>query len=289
MKKKSIAYNLINALVIIVTIALFYETYRAGFFALFGSETVISIPIIVVTVILVHAFKAARLYLTLYGNGLNRGDFLRTYCKVTPVSVVIPFKLGEFFRMYCYGKEIGSFLKGVVLVLLDRFMDTIALIAAIVFVSIFTGGSMSLITVFLLIFAVFVFVIYLSFPGIYKTWKKYLLREKATPGKLSALKALQNCNLIYEEISGVVKGRGMILFLLSLIAWAIEIGSIALLAGLRGQSGLSNLISDYLLAAMGKNTSDDLKRFVFVSVAVTIVIYVALKAIKVLKGDKGKR
>ena len=46
----------------------------------------------------------------------------------------------------------------------------VTVLIVIIFVSIFTGGSMSLITVFLLIFAVFVFVIYLSFPGIYKTW-----------------------------------------------------------------------------------------------------------------------
>ena len=56
--------------------------------------------------------------------------------------------------MYCYGYQTDNMLKGVVTVILDRFMDTIALVTMIIVVWIASGGVMMPLVYFLLVFLV---------------------------------------------------------------------------------------------------------------------------------------
>ncbi len=288
MNNAKLRYNLINIAVILLTLILFINEYK-NIYEIFREINVIQILIIVVTVFVVHAVKAGRLYFALYGSDIRISDYIKTYCKVTPVSAVIPFKLGEFFRMYCYGKELGKYMKGIVIVLLDRFMDTIALVTMLVLVWIFAGGELTGLVYILLIFLVCALLVYIAFPGVYRFWKKYLLKAKATERKLAALRVFDALNRIYEEITNVTKGRGIILYFLSLIAWAVEIGSIALLTGLFDEGELTGKIAEYLTSAMGSNQSIELKRFIVISVVLMIAIYVIVKGIEMISGKKDKK
>lgn len=276
MKKNNAVYNVVNLTVILMTAALFiYEYYDVR--TIFAGRDIRHIIIIVITVFIVHFIKASRLYLALYGSDIDVRTYTKIYCKVTPVSVVFPFKIGEFFRMYCYGSEIRNLLKGIVTVILDRFMDTMALITIIILVWMFGGGRITVLAYILLLFLLFVLLIYFVFPGVYKSWKKYLLKAAATEQKLKILKMMDLFNNVYQEITSVSKGRGIILYFMSLAAWAVEIGSIALLNGITDNEQLNDGIAAYLSSAMGSGTSVGLKQFIFVSVIMMIAVYAVLK------------
>lgn len=272
-------YNFINIAVILTTAVLFINYYRN-----IGVEFdcgLIHILIIVAIIFVVNAIKVGRLYLVMYGSELKFSEYLKVYCKVTPVSAVIPFKLGEFFRMYCYGKALGNVLKGIVIVLLDRFMDTAALITVIFLVWLFNGGTYiaTFIFIMLVIFLVLVLVVYLVFPGVYTFWKKYFLRAKATEHRISALRMLETLNRIYEEVREISNGRGVILYFMSLVAWSVEIGGVFLQVGMQGNSALNTSISNYLAAAMGNAQSEEMRKFVFVSVIMMMFIYAVIKIV----------
>lgn len=281
-------YRVINILIILATAILFIYDYRYTN-GIFLYTDVFHILIIVLTVLIVHIVKAGRLYLALYGSEISFFQYLKIYCKVTPVSVVFPFKVGEFFRMYVYGHQLRNYLKGVIIVLLDRFMDTIALVTMILFVWAFSGGYVTSFVYVLLVFLGFALLIYAVFPGVHKFWKKYLLKANATEKKLAALKMLDTLQLIYQEITSVSKGRGIILYFMSLLAWLVEIGSIAVLNGLSGTGKLNQKISEYLMSAMSSNQSTEFSQFVFISVILMVVIYVVLKIIELLEGKKNLR
>ena len=277
MGNKGYLNHAINISVILLSTVIFildYEDIRGGFY----NQNCLSVLIVMITVSLVHMVKAGRLYLALYESGLEFTTYLKIYCKVTPVSVVLPWKLGEFFRMYCYGTALGNGLKGMVIIILDRFMDTAALVTAVLLVRTLNGGTITSLVYMLLVFLLFVFLCYLAFPGLYKFWKRNLLREKATNNKLRVLKFLDSLNKIYREIESVAKGRGAILYFLSLIAWGVEIGSITLLNKLDKDIGLSSTISDYLTSALSGGQSNELGQFVFISILFMISIYLVLKA-----------
>lgn len=278
-------YISINILAILITIVLFIKDYK-DVTVIFQGRGLAHILIIVVTVFVVHFIKAGRLYFALYGSNISIGTYLKIYCKVTPVSVVIPFKLGEFFRMYCYGKVLGDALKGIVIVVLDRFMDTLALVSIVFIVWFFNGGNVAAVVYILLLFLVFALFVFYALPGVYTFWKHYILKSRATDGKLLALSMLEAVNRIYEEIKGVSTGRGIILYFMSLLAWIVEIGSVALQIDLLKVKNLNQVIADYLTSAIGSTPTVELKQFVFVSIVMLIVIYSITKLLDILSGRK---
>lgn len=285
MKRLKIKYNFINLFILLITAGIYLYDYGTDL-AIFRGKDIRHILIIITAVAAVHLIKAGRLYLALYGLDISLSTYIKIYCKVTPVSVVIPYKLGEFFRMYCYGSQLGNMLKGIIIVLLDRFMDTTALVTMILLVWIVNGGYVAKLVYILLVFLFFTLLVYFVFPGVYKFWKKYLLGAKATENKLAILKILDTLNAIYQEIINVSKGRGVILYFLSLTAWGIEIGSLVLLSGITREEKSNQTISKYLSSAMGTGVSTELKQFVFVSVILLIVIYIVIKGMEMVIAKK---
>lgn len=279
MNKKKFRYNLINIVIISAALALFICNYR-NTADVFSEAGIFRIIIISITTIMVHGIKSARIYLELYGSNRSFLTYLKTYCKVTPVSVIFPYKLGEFYRMYCYGTTLNNMLKGIIIVLMDRFVDTLALITMILLVWMISGGSLIPIVYILLLFTGFALLIYVTFPGIYIFWKRYFLKAHATERKLMALKFLVKLNAIYEEIRNVSRGRGLILYIMSLAAWGIEIGSLVVLNGAMKSDNVSATIAAYLSSAMGSGVSIELRQFVFVSVIILLLLYLVLECKK---------
>lgn len=229
-----------------------------------------------------------RLYLALYGTGISLQDYLKTYCKVTPVSIMIPFKLGELFRIYCYGIEINNVLKGIVVILLDRFMDTIALITVVFGLCIVMGGHITSLVYLLVFFLIMLTIIYIVFPGLYKFWKKYLIDGKASAHKIWALECIEKINSIYIEIEGVVKGRGILMYAISLVAWAIEIGNVAISTQIVGKTNLISKVNQYLVGSLGKESIPEISNFGFVSIIFMVAFYILMKAINKTKRGSNK-
>lgn len=272
-------YNIINISVILLAVFLFARDYGTTA-KTFSGEGRCVLLILIPTTLMVHAVKAGRLYLALYGADISFFEHIKLYCKVIPVSVLFPFKLGEFFRIYCYGRQIGSGLKGIVLVLLDRVMDTLALVTMMLLVRLFYGGQMTLFVYLLIIFLVVMIFIYYVFPSVYVFWKGYLLRASATEKRLAILKMLEVLNVVYREVENVIRGRGTLLYFMSLAAWGVEIGSVIAMNELSGRSGLDGMITRYFLSAMGVSQSDELRQFVFVSVVLLMAVYVIIKFVE---------
>lgn len=279
MKKHRVVYNTINISVILIASLLFICDYCIDL-EIFDGNLFVIFLIMAMTVIIVHSVKAGRLYLSLYGSNIDFFTHLKLYCKVIPVSVIFPLKLGEFFRMYCYDKQLDNVLKGTVIILLDRVMDTMALVTMLLLVRIICGGRMTLLAYILIIFLVFMLIVYCVFPGVFRFWKKYILRAPATEKGLAALKMLEMLRVVYSEIEGVVKGRGILLYFMSLVAWGAEIGSVILLNEIAGGGGLDTIITDYIMSALGGSQSVELSRFVFASVVLLMVTYVVIKFIE---------
>ena len=274
-------YNIINSFVLGITAIWFiYRFYDIQ--GIFVKSTPISVVSIMGTALLIYGIKFCRLYLALYDAQLGLEICLTTYCKVTPISIILPFKVGEFFRIYCYGRQIGSLLKSVVIILLDRFMDTAALVTAIALVWIFYGERPSVFIYFFLIFLILSVCFYFVFPGIYRFWTRYLLCAKASEHKIWVLKTLESIHTLYSEIENVVKGRGMILYFLSLAAWGIEISNITLINYMTGGNHTGVVISEYLLSAMSRRQSPEFDQFVFISVIGFVLLFWMLWVRKML-------
>lgn len=289
LKKRWTGYYLVNTAVLLITLGLFIRTSE-NIRSVFRDTGIRYILILMIVAYVVHVIKAGRLYLILYGiGGMTFPEYLKMYCMITPVSMVLPFKLGEFFRMYYYGKQLDDPLKGIIIICLDRFMDTIALMVTIFLVWMFNGGNITFLIYFLLLFLLVILVGYFTFPGVCSFWKKYILKAKATEEKLALLRALSSLEHVYQEITDISTGKGMVLCFLSLLAWTVETGSFVILNGIYREDELSQTLSVYLLSAIGIGASMELKQFVFLSVLLMITIYFVIKILEALKKRRTNR
>lgn len=211
----------------------------------------ISCLILFLTVFVVYGLKALRLYLVLAGSGISVREHLRQYCKTAFISIVFPLKLGDIFRAYCYGYTLHTYGKGIMAVLLDRFSDTLALLTILFLILFIQGSGVSVLAYLLLVFMLLLTMLYRIFPGFYQYWNQYLLAKAATAGRLRYLALLYHLHKLYEECRGLVHGRIFGLYLLSLMAWSIEIGGAAAAAQASALSVKSSFVSVYLQSALG--------------------------------------
>ncbi len=284
MEKRKHIYAVINILVLAASLVCFYFSYAGSIQAIrtLPSAYFFLLPVIV---FFVHSIKAMRMYLILYGTGnLSFPEHLKIYCKTAMVSMLLPYKMGDLFRMYCYTEYMDSGIRSVIVVLLDRFMDTLALITVIVLTSMAVG--LAYFGPLLLILLVFVFCIiaaYLLFPGFSSFWNLFLLKARATPNTIKTLRLIQRCKGIYREVSGITRGRGVMLYILSLIAWIIEIGGVVFFSRSAGADPANTLLPNYLMAALGRSESTELNGFVIFSCALLILVYAGIKLAEQLK------
>ena len=245
------------------------------------------ITVIVSTALLVHGLKAFRFYFELYEKKMPFNLFLRQYCKVIPVSMIFPFKLGDFFRMYCFGHHLRDNMAGVAVVLFDRFVDTIALVTVIVAIHIFFTVEINRI-LFLLCFVLCLLVaMYRVCPGMCIYWKRYLLVQEATQGKMRLLRLFSALQQEYAEIQAVVNGKFMLTYLLSLLAWVIEIGSLFLMCHKYLSLNSIKVMQDYITGAMKGASSEYLLAFICVSSVILFCIFVILKAVSLIRKGVG--
>lgn len=290
MKRKTELYYGVNIIVFLASAIWFAKEYQGGVsFLVIGSKNPM-LWLIIITAVTVHMIKALRLFFIFYGSNIKGMLYMKTYCKATPVSIILPFKLGEIYKMYCCGNLIDDYFKGSLSVLLDRFVDTVALVTIITIICLIFGSEMIPLVYLLLLFLVFMIGLYFVFPGLFKFWNKYLLRTKASEHSIRALKILYAANLLYFEIRNIVKGRWTVLYLLSLGAWIIEIGSLILLNRIIGKEHADLKIFTYVTAAMHGNGSMELEQFITVSIVILLGSYFSLSLAELrFKGKRGIR
>ena len=216
MKKSRTIYILLNVLFMVV--ALFFVNYNALLSADFGFPKII---LILVLFILIHVVRFARMYFILLEDLIRPNRFLQIYLKTTFVSTLIPFKIGEIFKMYCYGYETDSLMKGVLAVLIEKFFDAIVLCSFMLPFSVMNGKMDSLLII-LVGFVLVVLMVYGSFMGTYKYLNKFLICRAGGKKSLRILKFLEVVKVTHDTAKRMVKGRFIILLAFSFIAWAIE-------------------------------------------------------------------
>lgn len=276
-------YATINVVILLTSVLLFMFV-NSGDEAIWRGSSVWSILIMLIIAVLVHVVKVIRLYLVLYGNAVSWTEHLKQYCKVIPVSMILPFKLGEIFRIYCYGYQLENYFKGLVVILLDRFMDTLALVTLFFFINVISRAWFTLIFYILMGVLITIMICYLLFPGTYSYWKGYFLKIRASKQNIRLLKIMDKMNEAYSEITVLLKGRSAILYSLSLAAWIVEISGLLLCNRVLGFSQTTTVMSEYLSATLWGNESVYLKQFILISIVLMLTVYLFVRFKSLCKG-----
>ena len=166
----------------------------------------------------VHLIKMMRMYLIVMDRKISFDRFVPAYLRTTLVNLLIPYKLGEIYRIGVFYRISGGFKTGFFSVLIDRFFDTLALVLILLPYQLLVAGKVTVPTILLFAFLAVVLMAYRVFPPSYEFPNRYIITSKESKRSMMALSALETVNDWYEYARDLVKGRYGILLLFSLAA-----------------------------------------------------------------------
>ena len=285
MVKKRI-YIAVNLCVLLLTFVLFALLCVDSYRLLLNLDWQ-GLAALLIAVVVIHGLKALRLYFEFYEFSISFGVFLKQYCKVLPVSLLFPFKSGDLFRGYSYGYAIGNYSAGFSVVILDRFVDTLALILVMLILSVSWGIHLSLVFYLLLAFLGLLTLIYFRLPAMCRYWKKYIIKTKASRRTVPYLRGLESLQDTMNNLETVVRGKFLITFLISIVAWVVEIGGLMLYCDQADQYD-PGVVSAYLADILTGNQNEYLLQFILLSVLIFALLYAGTRVTLSLRKRKPK-
>lgn len=236
--------------------------------------------------ICVHLIKLMRLYLIVMDQKVSFDRFVPAYLRTTLVNLLIPYKLGEIYRIGVFTRISGGFKTGFFSVLIDRFFDTLALVLILLPYQLLIAGRVTIPTILLAAFVVIVLVSYRVFPPSYEFLNRYIITQRESKRSMLALAALERVSGYHGYARDLVTGRYGILFLFSLAAWIIEIAVLAGFSRLIGQSfGVSDFGS-YIESIVSGSDLAISRQYTLVSAAFVAALTVAFTVIYLIKKAK---
>lgn len=218
------------------------------------------LPLLFAIAVVVQTVKATRMYIIMMDTGLSYRKNLLIYAATTFINIVTPYKVGELYRIVLYGNCIGSYAGGTVRVLLDRAVDTAALLTCLTVMLLFHVSV--ILPMYLLLLALFILLCmaWFVFPQLYRFWNDYLITQRHTGRSAKILRALSEVNRVYEYLRGLVRGRVFIMFLLSMFAWGLELIGVYALT-VHSHSDSASQISAYLVSVLTTTINEHQKLY----------------------------
>ena len=234
----------------------------------------------------VHLIKMMRMYLIVMDRKISFDRFVPAYLRTTLVNLIIPYKLGEIYRIGVFYRISGGFRTGFFSVLIDRFFDTLALVLILLPYQFLVSGKVTIPTILLAVFEIVVLIAYRVFLPSYVFLNRYIITSRESKRSMMALSALEVLSGWYEYVQNLVTGRYGILLLFSLAAWIMEI---AVLAGFANICGKSFSVSDFgaYIESIVSGTGYEITVWYTVASAAVIAILTVIFTIRYLvKKDK---
>ena len=197
-----------------------------------------------------NIMKFFRLYIIFLEERISLKRYIKTYIKTTFVNIIIPFKLGEIFRIYCFYKETNNLKKSIIGVIIDRFIDTIALLVFLIPLDLNQNGKCSEITLLLIGFVIVSILLISMIPSTYRYLNRFFIVNSQTKGSLRILRSLEFINELYNAGRELIKGRMYLLFITSVLSWGVDFFIIQLLSNIVLGTFSISIFTDYLSSAI---------------------------------------
>lgn len=237
----------------------------------FSNKFIYILPALILFALL-HVIKLMRMYLVVMERNVSFERFVPAYFRTTFINLVIPYKLGEIYRIVVFKRILGSLKLGFLSVVVDRFFDTLALIVILLPYQLMVMGEVTLPVILLTIFLVIVLMAYILFPSSYRYLNKYIIMNRTSKRSMNALKNLEAVNEWYEYVHTLVSGRYGLMILFSIAAWVCEFIVLALFSNIIGKPFSLQSFGDYIGAIIGGNHSTLNTTY---TIAASVIIFIA--------------
>lgn len=250
------------------------------------------IPILLVLFVLVHLAKMGRLYLVLMEYKISFGRFVLLYCKTTFMNLIIPFKIGELYRIYMVNKETKVWQVGVLGVLIDRFFDILALSLILLPIDLYFEKSVSAIAIVFGISLAVIMIGYFCILPTYTYLNKYIIMHKQSGRSMVILKGLEYVKQWYDFSTELIHGRFALITIASFLGWVFEVlliksfaGILSFYFGIHKSFGIRNF-SDYVASIFFGGGSELTTKYTLGTAVVFLILSVMLQAAYYIRKER---
>lgn len=181
--------------------------------------------------LLAHLLRALRLVVIVHDERVGLRDTFAAHFIAAGASLLIPFKLGELFRVAEVARLVRSPVRAILLVWAERVLDLLAITGAMLVALAFRRdlADSAAMGVFLTIAVVAgTFIAFYVLPEHLESLKLALIRRTHAPWSLRAVQAVDASQRLLLHAPDAVRRRPATLVLLTAIIWTLEIASLAL-------------------------------------------------------------
>lgn len=170
-----------------------------------------------------HVLRAARLaVLSMSMLGLSGRTAALMHFATAPVSLVLPFKLGEIVRLYELWKMSGTAVYAIIVLLIDRMYDSLFLVPVLVFL-VMQGNASPLLVAFSLLAAVVPLTVVVIGPKLLTEVQRYVVASHTNPRTIDVLRQIDSARLLVIRAADVSRRRAPELCVISLLIWLCEL------------------------------------------------------------------
>ena len=235
--------------------------------------------LLVLCALVTHTIKIFRFYFFLIDKKISFRKFVAIYAATSALNIIIPFKLGELFRLAAIGLFIKCFRTTLLAIFTERFFDSIIVLC--ILIAAFFKYQFQ--------YPIMVFVLALLVVGLYTAYKiafpitsnlqLYIMLKKNSRYDKKVLQILDSIGRLHSIEVNILKTNGHLIFILTLAAWFFDIlaMSIALLET-NINVGLYS-ISMFLYELTSFNRVNLFSLYVIVNLSVLTVIFLGANLI----------
>ena len=228
-----------------------------------------------------HAARSFRLYVILLDVERSFRRILALYATLTFVNRMFPLKLGEIFRFSEFTYTLKSPRLAIVVIATERFFDAIILSWLLIYGLMLDSSIVTDITVLLIVLSsviVLSVLLYRGLPGFARYLRHLAATRSSGPRGLTALRIAAGLDELWGDMHRMLRGRAIVLALISFAVWALEILTMGLIVNLLA----GNSVADFpgallralnsLLAAGVAQPGSTIAIYFFVTFAVIAVV-----------------
>jgi len=186
----------------------------------------------VIVYLMAHVFRAARFSLIAARIvPLRMRTLGMVYFNAAPVSLLVPFKLGELYRLQQLGLLVGNIVRPVLILLLEKAFDAFVLLVALA-ILLGTGRLPSelhlLSFILLLLLSAGIATLTVLRPALWSL-QKYIVQVHFSSRSLRMLRFVDFLRSSTEVANACIKGNLWTLLCLSIVIWVLEALTVALI------------------------------------------------------------
>jgi hypothetical protein len=219
---------LVIGIIFIVYISKFIDLDKNVIYEIFKKLNYVNLSFAIFLYLLSHTARVLRLIILNPQSSLNIRGIWREQYKANGISILLPFKLGESYRLIYFRSFFGSYFNSFAVLLCERFLDLLVIfiiLSACIFLSPLTLPSLDYILFGSLILLLTIALIYFSLDELTSIIHKIFIEKTTTKASIFVINLTSNLIKAIRKIKTILNKKYASCLAVSFFIWALEISA----------------------------------------------------------------